>query len=134
MKRRSAIWDAICHAIGVPYRTAGKVVSVAAQPPSTVTWTPLTRHFLTGGDTARSALLAATCNNCHGDTGVSSDAAIPNLAGQTVAAIYKQLDDFKSTRRNPPSWGSYVASLSQQDLFDLAAHFASLRNPFVRAT
>jgi cytochrome c553 len=85
-----------------------------------------------GGDASRGATLATTCNNCHGATGVSSDAAIPNLVGQTVTALYKQLEDFRSGKRDPAVMGVYLRPLSQQDLLDLATHFASLPNPFNR--
>ena len=57
------------------------------------------------------------------------DAIIPNLAGQSAAAIYKQLDDFKSGKRDPAVMGVYVSQLSDQNLLDLAAHYALLPNP-----
>ena len=99
------------------------------QPSSTVAWTPATRELLTQGDPARGAALATACNNCHGANGISADAAIPNLAGHSVAAIYKQLEDFKSNRRNAMVMGVFVAPLSQQQMLDLAAHYAALPNP-----
>ena len=61
--------------------------------------------------------------------GISADAIIPNLAGQSAAAIYKQLEDFKSGKRDPAVMGVFVSPLSEQDLLDLAAHYASLPNP-----
>jgi cytochrome c553 len=82
------------------------------------------------GNAIRGADLATTCNNCHGTNGISADAIFPNLVGQSVAAIYKQLEDFKSGKRNAEVMGVYVAQLSQQDMLDLAAHFASLPNPY----
>jgi cytochrome c553 len=124
------LWSVICRAIGVP---TPDTVTTAGQPPSTVAWTPATRRFLTGGDAVRGARLATACNNCHGAMGVSSDAAIPNLAGHTVAAIYKQLEDFRNGKRDPAVMGIYVALLSPRDLLDLATHFASLANSFDRA-
>lgn len=48
-------------------------------------------------------------------------------------AIYKQLEDFRSGKRDPVVMGPYVRPLSQQDLLDLATHFASFSNPFDRA-
>jgi cytochrome c553 len=57
---------------------------------------------------------------------VSSDAAFPNLVGHSVAAIYKQLQDFRTGDRNAAIMGPYIDALSQQDLVDLATHFASL--------
>src|SRR5215468_11449157 len=82
------LWAVICRATGVPTESARD--TVIGEPPSTVAWTPATRRFLRGGDAARGASLASICDGCHGTMGTSSDAAIPNLVGQTVAAIYKQ--------------------------------------------
>ena len=81
---------------------------------------------------AREPRSPTACNNCHGANGISADAAFPNLAGQSAAAIYKQLEDFKSGKRNPAVMGVYVSPLSEQDMLDLAAHYASLPNPVRR--
>jgi cytochrome c553 len=126
------LWGVICRAIGVPERSSPDTRTTAGQPASSVAWTPATLRLLTAGDASRGAALAATCNPCHGATGVTSDAAIPNLVGQTVAAIYKQLEDFSSGKRDPAVMGVYVRPLSQQDFLDIATHFGSLPNPFTR--
>jgi cytochrome c553 len=126
------LWASIRRAAGLPSGGIRAVVPAAGQPASTVAWTVATRRTLTRGDAVRGAALATTCNNCHGANGVSSDAAIPNLVGQSVAAIYKQLEDFKSGKRNPAVMGVFVAPLSQGDMLDLAAYFASQSNPFAR--
>ena len=123
-------WGAICRAVGLPYGRAQSAVFPGAEPASIVAWTAATRMQLTQGDAVRGAALATTCNNCHGTTGVSTDAAFPNLVGQSVAAIYKQLEDFKSGKRNTAVMGVYVSNLSEQDMLDLATHFALLPNPF----
>ena len=51
------------------------------------------------------------------------------MAGQSAAAIYKQLDDFKSGKRDPAVMGVYVSPLSDQNLLDLAAYYALLPSP-----
>jgi cytochrome c553 len=124
------LWSAICRAVGLPNGNARVSAPIAGQPASTVAWTPATRRRLTQGNAARGAALATSCNNCHGANGISADAAFPNLAGQSVAAVYKQLEDFKSGKRNAAVMGVYVAPLSEQDMLDLAAHFASLPDRF----
>jgi cytochrome c553 len=126
------LWTVICRAVGLPVRATGDSVLAASQPASNVAWTVATRELLTRGDAARGAALATTCNNCHGVNGISTDAAFPNLVGQDVAALYKQLEDFRSRKRDPAVMGVYVDSLSQQDVLDIATHFASLRNSFAR--
>ena len=125
-----SLWSTICRAVGLPSGSARVSAPVAGQPASTVAWTPATRLRLTQGNAGRGTALATACNNCHGANGVSADAAFPNLTGQSVAAIYKQLEDFKSGKRNAAVMGVYVAPLSEQDMLDLAAHFASLPDPF----
>ena len=119
-----------CRAVGLPYGSSKVDVPPGAQPASAVAWTPATRKRLERGNAVHGSELATTCNGCHGVNGVSADAIVPNLVGQSVAAIYKQLVDFKSGKRNAAVMGVYVAPLSEQDMLDLATHFASLPNPF----
>jgi len=124
------LWDAICSAIGLPSRDARAAAVAGAEPPSNVAWTAATQQLLAGANPGRgAALAAASCNGCHGPAGVSDDAIFPNLAGQSRASIYKQLQDFKSGRRDPAVMGGYVAALSDRDLSDLAAHYAALPVP-----
>ena len=128
------LWDVICRAVGLPGGSSAQPAALAKLPSSTVAWTTATRELLTQGDAARGATLAAACNNCHGANGVSADAAIPNLAGHSAAAIYKQLEDFKSNRRNAAVMGVFVGPLSQRQMLDLAAHYAALPNPLTDAS
>lgn len=123
------LWSAICRAVGLPSAAPKLGTQVEGQPASLVAWTVETRRKLTQGDAEAGAAAASTCNNCHGNNGTSSDAIIPNLAGQSAAAIYKQLQDFKANRRNAAVMGVYVSPLSEQNLLDLAAHYARLRSP-----
>jgi cytochrome c553 len=128
-----SLWSVICRAVGSPDgNSRGATPPVAGRPASTIAWTVTTRELMTQGNPVRGAASATTCNNCHGVNGVSNDAAIPNLAGQSVAAIYKQLADFKDGRRNAAVMGVYVDPLSQAAMVDLAAYYASLPNPFVK--
>jgi cytochrome c553 len=119
-------WDTICRAAGFPTDSSARAAApVAGHIASTVAWTPATRQRLREGDAARGAAIADTCNNCHGANGVSADAIIPNLAGQGAAAIYKQLEDYKSGKRDAAVMGVFVSPLSQQQVIDVAAHYAS---------
>ena len=123
------LWGVICRAVGLPNGNPQTGTQVAGQPASQVAWTTETRRRLAQGDAVAGAAVAQTCNNCHGANGISSDAIIPNLAGQSAAAIYKQLEDFRSNKRNAAVMGVFVTPLSEQNLLDLAAHYASLPNP-----
>jgi cytochrome c553 len=123
------LWSAICRAVGLPNGNARVAPPMTGQPASTVAWTPETRRSLAQGDAIAGARIANSCNNCHGIGGISSDAIIPNLAGQSAAAIYKQLEDFRSGKRDAAVMGVYVSQMTERDLFDLAAHYASLPTP-----
>ncbi len=78
------------------------------------------------GDAAAGKGKAAMCAACHGAAGVSAVPTYPNLAGQKEAYLAKQLTDFKSGTRNDPTMKGMVASLSDADIADLAAYYASL--------
>ena len=126
------LWDAICRAVGLPNGNARISAPVAGQPASQVAWTTETRRRLAQGDASAGAAIAQACNNCHGPAGISADAIIPNLVGQSAAAIYKQLEDFRSGRRNAEVMGVFVSPLSEQNLLDLSAHYARLPNPIAK--
>ena len=88
----------------------------AAQPASMVAWTAATRRQLDAGQTPRAApRLRRPATTATAPNGISTDAAFPNLAGQSVDAIYKQLEDYRSGKRNPAVMGVFVAPLSEQD-------------------
>ncbi|MCB1886904.1 MAG: cytochrome c4 [Rhodocyclaceae bacterium] len=65
------------------------------------------------------------CAGCHMADGNSMLAANPKLAGQHPTYLYKQLADFKSGQRASPIMGAMVASLNDDDMKGLAAHFSA---------
>jgi len=69
---------------------------------------------------------AGACSACHGPTGVSGSPMFPNLAGQNDAYVIKQLKDFKSGARTDAMMAPMAVNLSDEDIADIAAHFASL--------
>jgi len=79
------------------------------------------------GDAAAGKGKSMMCAACHGAAGISAVPTYPNLAGQKVAYLVKQLKDFKSGTRNDPTMKGMVASLSDADMADLAAYYASLK-------
>ena len=68
---------------------------------------------------------AEVCVACHGPGGMSADPVFPILAGQTARYTYLQLKDFKEGRRTEPLMQPFIAALSREDMFDLAAFFAA---------
>jgi len=78
------------------------------------------------GDPAAGKTKTAVCTACHGNGGASSTPIWPNLAGQNAEYIVKQLHDFKDNKRENPQMSPMTASLTDQDIDDLAAYYASL--------
>lgn len=78
------------------------------------------------GDAAAGKSKAVACGACHGQQGVSSNPLWPNLAGQHEAYLAKQIRAFRDNVRQEPTMIGFVATLSDQDIDDLAAYFASL--------
>lgn len=80
-----------------------------------------------GGDPAKGQELAVDCADCHGDDGLG-DEDIPGIAGLDKGYHVEQLMAFKSGERldEDEMMLDYVADLSDQDMADLAAYFASL--------
>ncbi|MFC1776644.1 c-type cytochrome [Pseudomonadota bacterium] len=78
-----------------------------------------------GGDAARGAELATDCADCHGDDGKGDD-DVPAIAGMDAAKHAKALADFKSGAVESEDMIDYVEDLSEQDMADLGAYFATL--------
>jgi len=77
------------------------------------------------GDAAAGKAKAATCAACHGPTGISGNPLWPNLAGQKEAYLVKQIKAFKDGVRTDPTMAPMVAALSDTDIDDLSAFYAS---------
>ena len=69
---------------------------------------------------------AQTCQGCHGVDGNSMIPAYPKLAGQIAEYIVKQLREFKKGTRKDDTMSPLAAALSEQDMADLGAYYASL--------
>ncbi|NMP16970.1 MULTISPECIES: c-type cytochrome [unclassified Thalassotalea] len=70
---------------------------------------------------------AAVCAACHGAEGISAVPMYPNLAGQKEAYIAKQLKDFKSGTRKDPVMAPMAMPLTDADIANLSAYYASLK-------
>lgn len=77
------------------------------------------------GDAAAGKSKAASCVACHGPEGNSTNPLWPKLAGQHAAYLEKQMKAFKSGERKDPLMGPMAAPLSDQDMKDISAYFAS---------
>jgi len=69
------------------------------------------------------------CEGCHGipdyRTAYPAVYSVPKLGGQHAAYIMKALQEYKAGDRSHPSMRAIAASLSEQDIADLAAYYSS---------
>ena len=65
------------------------------------------------------------CQECHGKSGMSTDARIPNHAGQHAAYIVKQLKAFRAGDRHHEIMNRMAEELTDQDIADIAAYFSA---------
>ena len=77
------------------------------------------------GDAAAGQGKSAVCAACHGADGNSIVPIWPKLAGQNAAYLERQLLLIKDGSRPVPEMAGIVMGLSDQDMADLAAWFAS---------
>jgi cytochrome c553 len=71
------------------------------------------------------------CEGCHGIPGYRTAYPVvyhvPKLGGQDASYIVKALQDYRSGARKHPSMDAVAGSLSEQDMADLAAYYASAK-------
>lgn len=114
-----------CSAFGVPRSWAASSAPTVTRISSDVVLTDDLLGEPQPSDLGRGATLALRCSMCHGPTGISY-ANSPNLAGQYATVIYKQLRDYKSGMRASAIMTKMAQSLSDTEMRQLAAYYASL--------
>lgn len=80
---------------------------------------------LAKGDAAAGQGKSAICAACHGVDGNSMVATWPKLAGQHEGYLTRQITLIKAGARPVPEMAGITPGLSEQDIEDLAAYFAS---------
>jgi len=78
-----------------------------------------------GDPKAGEAKAGTICLACHGPMGNSIVPLWPKLAGQHPEYVYKQLMDFKAGNRANAQMSPMAAPLTEQEMRDLAAYYAS---------
>jgi cytochrome c553 len=78
------------------------------------------------GDAAAGKSRAAACAACHGANGISANGLWPNLAGQKEPYLAAQMKAFRDGDRKNPMMSPMAAALSDADIANLAAYYASL--------
>jgi len=71
----------------------------------------------------KASQICAACHGAEGNKPVAPDQ--PIIAGQHYDYLIKALSDYRSGKRNNPIMKGFAASLSNKDIEDLAAWFAS---------
>ena len=87
---------------------------------------------LSAADVSAGRALAEGCAACHGADGVSQMELTPSLAGQPDEFVQWQLVYFRSGARKSDVMGPIAQALSNQDIRDLGAYYASLSPPAAR--
>lgn len=77
------------------------------------------------GNAEAGATKAAVCTACHGVNGNSVNPEWPNLAGQNARYIEEQLKLFRAGHRNNLVMYPLAMALTDEDIADLAAYFAT---------
>jgi cytochrome c553 len=128
-------YTAICRALGIlPGSPARQQIAdrTPPKPVSQVVWTPDLLQTLAAAKPERGRAKAEeVCVACHGEQGVSTAPENPHLAGQSGAAIYKQLNDYRTGSRTHQQMTDIAKALDETTLADVAAYYAAQpkRNP-----
>lgn len=81
------------------------------------------------GDPVAGKQKTSMCIGCHGIGGYKTAFpevyGVPKIGGQHAVYIVKALQAYKSGERNHPSMKAIAADLSDKDMADLAAYYAS---------
>ncbi|MGD8378425.1 MAG: cytochrome c [Gammaproteobacteria bacterium] len=83
------------------------------------------------GDPAAGRIKSQTCQGCHGVpnyTNAYPTYRVPKIGGQNQQYLESALKEYRDGQRGFPTMQAQAASLSDQDIADIAAYFASLKD------
>jgi cytochrome c553 len=89
-------------------------------------WFGLAGAAQAAGDVAAGKTKSVTCVACHGADG-KGVAPNPALAGKSEDQLLTAMKDYKSGKRDNAIMKALVIPLSDQDMTNLAAYYASLK-------
>ncbi|MBB3260455.1 hypothetical protein F4827_005358 [Paraburkholderia bannensis] len=121
MNRLSKSWKVLEFAIAAGLTAGVSIMAMAAEPV-----TPAKPDLARG-----QAIAAQVCAACHAADGNSTGGAYPKLAGQHAEYLVKELKDFKPQpggkppARNNAIMAGFASALSDQDMINVSAWFAS---------
>jgi cytochrome c553 len=67
------------------------------------------------------------CASCHGPLGITNMANTPNIAGQPEMYLATQMRDYKSGKRINPVMQVIAQPLTEEEIANLAAFYASVK-------
>ena len=82
--------------------------------------------FSMAGDPAAGKAKSQICVGCHGVNGVSAIPTYPNLAGQKEQYLVASMKAYRDGQRNNPIMSPMAKPLSDTDIANLAAYYASM--------
>jgi len=86
---------------------------------------------LAAGDVEAGKVKAYTCKGCHGIAGYNNvypTYKVPRVGGQHFDYLVLALKEYRTGERKHPTMSLQASSLSDQDIEDIAAYFASIGN------
>lgn len=90
----------------------------------------LSTSAMAAGDPGAGREKSQSCAACHGTDGNTDNPMYPRLAGQYESYLLHALKAYKSGDRKNAIMAGMVASLSEQDMADLAAYYAQQKGLF----
>lgn len=79
------------------------------------------------GDPVLGKKVMAKCQVCHGKDGLAKLPEAPNLAGQKERYLVNALNSFKAGERKNEQMTVIVKGLSDDDIANVAAYYASIK-------
>lgn len=98
----------------------------------------LTAHA--AGDAAMGQAKSYACTACHGADGLKQAPGQPTLGGRPTETLMAAMHDIRAGRRLHPYMQILLLTMSEQDMADIASHFAGVdprkaspsSNPYLR--
>jgi len=85
--------------------------------------------LLANGDPEAGKVKSYTCTGCHGIPGYNNaypTYRVPKIGGQNYEYLISALKSYRDGEREHPTMELQASSLSEQDIQDISAYFASL--------
>jgi sulfide dehydrogenase cytochrome subunit len=107
----SALVAALIAGCGTSAKEEPAAAAAKSEPPK----------LLTG---ASAAMLASTCEGCHGDNGVSNGPATPSIAGMSVYYFTEAMGEFAAEDTKTTIMTRIAKGYSEEEIQAMAAYFA----------